>query len=184
MIISIGGMSGSGKNEVAKIISAKLGVKFYSVGDFRRKMAADRNITIKMLNDSGEFHDFTDKQADDFVKKLTKEEANFVISGRLAYNFSSDSIKILLKSHLRIRSERAYVDEKEMESFRDLGDAIANLIGREKSDIYRFKKYYNLDCNNELQYDFVLNTDFVSFEEAANDIIEFLKKENILKEAV
>ncbi|MFH1376714.1 MAG: (d)CMP kinase [Candidatus Woesearchaeota archaeon] len=182
MIISICGMSGSGKSNVAKLLAEKLGMKHYSIGDIRRNMAIERNITLKRLNDVGEHQKFTDKQADDKCFKLGKEEANFVIDGRLVYHFIPESVKIFLKSHLRIRAEKAYIDEKKMEEFRDLGDAIAALIGREKSDQYRFKKYYEIDCNNELQYDLIINTDYLSFEEVVDKVIEFLKKESILKE--
>jgi predicted cytidylate kinase len=184
MIISIGGMSGSGKNRVASILAERLGMKSYSIGEFRRNMAAERNITLTQFNNVGEKQDFTDKKADDHLEKLGKEGDNFIVAGRLAFHFIPDSVKILLKSHLRIRAERAYNDERDLEKFRDLGDSIANLIGREKSDVCRFKNYYDVDCNNELAYDLVINTDNLNFEEVAEKIIEFLKKENILKEAI
>lgn len=180
----MGGMSGTGKNNVARILSERLGIKTYSIGDFRREMAVERNISLTKLNQLGENQDFTDKQADNYLENLGKNKGSFIISGRLAFYFIPNSIKVLLKSHLRVRSERAYNDEKTFESFRDFGDAIANLIGRERSDQLRFKNRYDVDCNNELQYDLVINTDYMGFEEVANKIIEFLKKENILKEAI
>jgi cytidylate kinase len=184
MIISIGGQSGSGKNEVAKVLANKLGIKFYSVGNFRRDMAVERNINLTRLNDVGEKQDFTDKKADEFVKKLGNDEDNFVIAGRLAHYFIPNSVKILLKAHLRIRAERAYTEEREMEGYRDLGDAIASLINREKSDRYRFKKYYGIELDNEMEYDLIISTDNLTYEEVAEQIIDFLKKEGILKEVV
>lgn len=177
-------MAGSYKNEVSKLLAEKLNIKHYSAGTLRKNMAIERNLNLAKLNIIGEKQEFTDKIVDEETAKLGKEEKKFVIDGRLAYHFIPKSVKILLKAHLRIRAERAYIEEKELEEFRDLGDAIASLIGREKSDQYRYKKYYNIDCNNELQYDLIIDTDYLSSEEVIDKILEFLKRENILKEAI
>lgn len=182
MIISIGGLSGSGKESISELLGEKLGMKSYSVGEIRRKMAAERNITLSKLNDIGEKQDFTDKKVDNEIENLGKRNDNFIISGRLAHHFIPNSVKIFLKAHLRFRSERTYGDEKKFENFRDLGDAIASLLNREKSDQIRFKQYYEIDCNDELRYDLVLNRDHLTNDEIVEQIIDFLKKENILTE--
>jgi len=184
MIITIGGMSGSYKNKVARIISERLGSKHCSIGNIRKKLAVERNITLEDLNYIGEKQEFTDKQADEQSILIGKKKGSFVVDGRLAYHSIPKSIKVLLKAHLRIRADRVYIEEKDMEGFRDIGDAMAALINREKSDQYRFNKYYDLNCNDELKYDLVINTDYLSDNEVAEQIVEFLKKENMLKELI
>ena len=180
MIISISGQAGSGKSSVAKEISGFLNLKHYSMGDLRRKMARDRDITIAELNKLGEKRDFTDKQVDEYQKELSKKESNFIVDGRLSYYLIPHSIKIFLKAHLRTRAERVYTDERTEEKFRDLGDAIASLIERENSDQVRYSQYYNIDCMNELQYDLVLDTTYMSIGEVREEIIKFIKTEKII----
>jgi cytidylate kinase len=180
MIISISGQAGSGKSSVAKELAQSLNLKHYSMGDLRRKMAQNRNITLAELNELGEKRDFTDKQVDEYQKELAKKENNFIVDGRLSYYFIPDSIKIFLKAHLRIRAERVYNDERDEEKFRDIGDAIASLIERENSDKSRYSKYYNLDCMNELQYDLVLDTTYLSIEEVKLEVQKFIKTEKII----
>ncbi len=184
MIITISGQAGSGKSSVARYLSENLKLKHHSMGDLRRKMARDRNLNLAKLNELGEKEDFTDKQVDEMQTEIGKKEDNFVMDGRLSYYFIPNSIKIYLKANLRIRAERVYNDERVEENFRDLGDAIASLIEREKSDQRRYKKYYEIDTTNELQYDVVIDTSRMGIEEVGEKIIEFLKKENIIKEAI
>ena len=180
MIISISGQAGSGKSSVAKELAQSLNLKHYSMGDLRRKMAQNRNITLAELNEMGEKRDFTDKQVDEYQKELAKKESNFIIDGRLSYYFIPESVKIFLKAHLRTRAERVYNDERKEEKFRDIGDSIASLIEREKSDQTRYNQYYNVDCMNQLQYDLVLDTTNLDIEEVRKEILKFIKTEKII----
>ena len=62
MIITISGSAGSGKSTIVVMISKKLNIKRYSVGDFRRNLAKEKNITLEQLNKIGEKEDFTDRR--------------------------------------------------------------------------------------------------------------------------
>ncbi|MFH1364907.1 MAG: AAA family ATPase, partial [Candidatus Aenigmatarchaeota archaeon] len=87
MIISICGISGSGKSTISKLLAERLGYKHYSIGEIRRKMAVDRGMTLAELNKLGEKEDFTDKEVDKFQEELGKKEDNFVIDGRTSFHF-------------------------------------------------------------------------------------------------
>ncbi len=180
MIISISGTAGSGKSSAAKQLAGVLGMKHYSVGDLRKDMAKKRNMSLAEFNKMGEEKDFTDKEADDFQIELGEKEDGFVIDGRLSYHFIPKSIKIYLKAHIRARAERIYNEERSNERFRDLGDSIASLIERDKSDNLRYAKYYNLNPTNELQYDFVLDTTYLNLNEAVAEILKFIKQEKLI----
>ena len=65
MIISIGGVPGSGKTSVAKILGQRLSMAFYSMGGLRAKMATERGLTIDELNALGEKDRTTDTSVDD-----------------------------------------------------------------------------------------------------------------------
>jgi radical S-adenosyl methionine domain-containing protein 2 len=180
MIITISGQAGNNKTEVARYLSRELKLKFYSIGELRKQMAKKRHMRLSELNKLGEKRNFTDKEVDDYQKELGKKETNLIVSGRLSNNFIPNSIKILLKAHLRIRADKTYNKEKRQERFRDIGDAIATLIEREKSDQKRYLKYYNIDCTSELQYDLIINTDNLNVEDTVNKILEFIQKEKIM----
>lgn len=181
MIISISGQSGTNKTEIARSLAKKLNLKHYSIVEHRKKMAQERNITLAKLNKVGESQDFTDKQVDEFQAEMAKKEKKLIVDGKLSYYFIPDSIKIYLKAHVRIRAERSYNKEKEANEYRDLGDAIASTIEREKSDLKRFQKYYKIDPTNELQYDLVVDNSHENIEETAIKILEFLEKEILVK---
>jgi len=155
-------------------------MKHYSVGELRKDMAKKRNMSLAEFNKMGEEKDFTDKEADDFQIELGEKEDGFVIDGRLSYHFIPKSIKIYLKAHIRARAERIYNEERSNERFRDLGDSIASLIERDKSDNLRYAKYYNLNPTNELQYDFVLDTTYLNLNEAVAEILKFIKQEKLI----
>ena len=106
MIITISGMPGSGKTTVAKLLAKRLGYEHYSMGDLRGKMAMERGISIDELNKLGEKESWTDKEADDYQKKLGETEDNFVTDGRTGFHFIPHSRKIFLKVDLRIGAER------------------------------------------------------------------------------
>ena len=180
MKITISGTAGSGKSTVARQLAGILGMKHYSVGDIRREMAKKRNMSLAEFNKMGEEKDFTDKEADDYQIDLGEKEDCFVIDGRLSYHFIPESLKIYLKAHVRTRAERIYNDERAEEKFRDLGDAIASLIERDKSDKTRYLRYYNLDPSTELQFDLVLDTTYLNVEEIIAEILKFIKQEKII----
>ena len=79
MIITISGKPGSGKSTIAKIIAKKLKYDFFSAGDYRGEMAIKKGMTIDQLNKLGEKEDWTDKQVDDELKRISKKKDNIVV---------------------------------------------------------------------------------------------------------
>ena len=180
MIITISGQSGTYKQEVSKELAKKLNFKHFSATEARKKMAEERNITIANLNKIGETQDFTDKKIDETTSSFSKKQKNLVVDGKLSYYFVPDSIKIYLKANIRARAERSYNKERDKEKYRDIGDAIAFLLEREKSDIKRFENFYKINPLNELQYDLVIDNSQLTPEETLEKIITFLNNEKII----
>ncbi len=185
MIISISGKPGSGKSTIAKIISKKLKMKHYYIGALRREMARKRKMTIHEFNKLGEKENFTDKEVDDYVKKLGKEEDNFIIESRTAFHFIPDSIKIFLdvdeeEGARRILNEKTSALEKRNEPiYRNLREVKKKNKERMKSDKKRYKKYYNIDWNKSENFDFVLDTTNLSIEETKQLVLDYIKAKHI-----
>jgi len=176
MIITISGQAGSGKSTVAAALAKKLGFRHYSIGDIRRKMAKERGITLAELNKLGEKEMFTDKDVDGYQKGLGEKEDNFVIDGRLSFHFIPHSVKVYLKADINARVKRVFQDERTEEHFHNTEDTKKALEEREKSDTKRYKKYYNLDCNDRKHYDLVIDSSEIPAENAVEKILKFVKE--------
>lgn len=175
MIITISGKPGSGKSTIADILAKKLGMKRFSVGDFRREMAKKKGMTINELNKLGEKESFTDKDADEWQKNIGKTCDNFIIDGRLSYYFIPNSLKIFLDVSPKMGAKRIMKQKREEEKFPDLKTAVKYWHQRADSDRKRYKKYYNLDPYKFNNFDFILDASELSIEETADKISEFIE---------
>jgi cytidylate kinase len=175
MIITIGGKAGSGKSSVAKQLAKKLGYKFYSAGDVRRKYALSKGMSLAELNRQAEKNPFSDKMVDEYLKKMAESEDDFVVDGRMGFYFIPKSIKILLEADEKARAERLIGRGKSEENPEDLKEALKLVRQRDASDVVRYKKLYNINPYEEKHYDFVLDTTNNTVEESADEIYSFVK---------
>jgi cytidylate kinase len=181
MIITIGGDAGSGKSTVAQAVAAKLGYKYYSVGNLRRQMAAARGLTIEAYNKLGETDPSTDKEADAYQEKLGKTEDNFVLESRLGWKFVPKSLKIFLSVDEKEAAGRILRDHKEGKRpseirMKTLKDALEHIRERRKSDLLRYKKYYNVNHLDKKHYDVVIDTTGKTVEKVAEEVLAIVHK--------
>lgn len=185
MIISISGVPGSGKTSVAKILAGQLGMKFYSMGDLRGKMAMERGITIDELNKIGEEDKTTDTSVDDYQKKLGQQEDHFIVEGRLSWHFIPHSFKIFLDCAPMVAAQRIYAAKRaspgktraDEAAYASVEEAKAALDARIASDAVRYKKHYGIDYRDPSHYDFALDTTgLVSAQETADRLLAELKR--------
>ena len=170
--ITISGFPGSGKTSVGRKIAERFDCSFYSMGDLRGKMAMDRGISLNELNRLGEAESWTDKDVDNYQKELGEKEDNFVMEGRLSYFFIPQSIKVFLKVDLKEGARRIFVDQRaDEEKVEVLDEMIEAIKNRVESDRKRYKKYYDIDCYSELQYDIVVDSTDISIDEVAEEVI-------------
>ena len=54
MIITISGIAGSGKSTVAKLLAKKLNYNHYSIGEFMRDIAKEKNTSLLELSNLAE----------------------------------------------------------------------------------------------------------------------------------
>jgi cytidylate kinase len=162
MIITLGGMPGSGKSTVGKYLSERFKLKKYSMGDLRRRMAVDRGMTLEELNKLGEKEAWTDKDADDYQKNVLAKEDGFVIDGRLSWFFIPDSIKIYLKVDAKKGAERIFKEqrgesrgEKKWNSAEEVQKFNEERV---KSDAKRYKQLYDIDPTVLENYDIIIDT--------------------------
>ena len=175
MIITISGKAGSGKSTVAKLLSEKLYIKHYSIGDLMRVIAQEKGITLLELNKMAEEDKSIDFELDNKLKELGKTKDNFVVDGRLtAYFIPHAEVRVFLKTDDKVRAERILRDKRQHEKSATLKEALANIRQREQSEKKRYKLYYGVDYTDEKLYNFVIDTTKLTPAEVVSRILEFV----------
>jgi len=165
MRITIAGKIGSGKSTVSKYLAEKFHLKRYGMGDMMRQMALDRGMTIAELNKAGEKEEWTDRQVDEYQKKLAKED-NFIIDGRLSWHFIPDSIKVFLTVNSFVGAQRVMKDKRRSEKgYKSIEEAKKADEERVKSDVKRYKNLYGIDPYKIENYDIIIDTSDMSMDE-------------------
>jgi len=176
MILTITGDLGSGKSTVAKLVSKELKLKYYSTGSIFRKLAADMQLSLKELGELAKKDKRIDKRIDDYQKKLGEKEDDFILEGRLGFHFIPKSVKICLKVKLEEAAKRIMQDNRSDEKFSNLKEATESINLRRKMEKERYQELYNLDIDNEKNYNLIIDTTIIPATEVAKKIIKYLKE--------
>jgi cytidylate kinase len=177
MKITIGGLAGAGKSTIAKLLAKKLNLKHYSNGDFMRAIAEQKGLSLLQLSKLAEKDSSIDRELDERQIALGKTEDNFVIDSRLGFHFIPDSIKLFLDAPLKIRIERILADKSRVENNPNFEEAKVNIKKREKSELKRYKDYYNLNPYDISNFDFIIETTGKSPDKVADRIIELISNQ-------
>lgn len=111
MKITMSGEAGAGKGTLKGGLKQKLGYETWSMGDMRREVDKKHGLTIHELNEIGKKEEWTDKETDEFQKKLGKKD-NIIVNGRLSWYFIPDSFKIYLETNDREAAKRKFEQKK------------------------------------------------------------------------
>ena len=152
MIITISGAPGTGTTTLARGLAAELHLRWVNSGKLFRKIATEKNISVKEMNHLAEKGPEIDYLIDDAQKALAKEGPG-IFEGRLSGHLLDANLRVLLKADLKERAERISKRESKL-----LEDAMHETRIREESEARRYKMYYNIDINDFSTYDLVVDT--------------------------
>ena len=170
MIITIGGLAGTGTTTLAEVLSERLDVPYISAGFIFREMAAEHGMSVLEFSEFAEGNDDIDKEIDRRQAELAKSSDNLIVEGRLSAHFVDADLKLWLVTPLDVRSGR--IAERESKSV----DVAKNeIIIREKSEALRYHDIHNIDINNLDIYDLIINTDTFDPEQVTGIILTILK---------
>lgn len=184
MIISFNGEHGSGKSTIAEKVANSLGYSRFYMGQIFRDMARKRGMTLEEFQNLCKKTPAADKEVDDYVVKLSKENNNFVIESRTAWHFIPNSLKIYLKVNDQEAAKRILKEAGSENRKNELGniffeeEVIENLRKRRERDDERYQRYYGINIREEKNYDFVLDTMGMSIEEVTNKVLDFIKSKS------
>lgn len=172
MIITIGGLAGTGTSTTAKILSEILNIPFVSAGDIFRQMAAERGMDILEFSSLAENNTKIDTEIDCRQAKLAKESSNLILEGRLSAHFVENAdLRIWLITPFDVRAER--ICERESKTIDVVKEEV---IIRENSEALRYAEIHDIDISNLDIYDLIINTGSFDAESVAK-IIEKVTKE-------
>lgn len=170
--ITIAGDLGSGKSTVSKLIADEKKFNIYSTGDIQRNIAAKHNMSTLELNEYMKTHPEIDDEIDNYTKELNTAKESFILDSRMAWFFIPDSFKLYLRVQSRIAANRVYQDQiRVSEKYKDIDAAEKLILKRKQIENERFKKLYNVNCNDLDNYDFVIDTSYAAPEELSRVII-------------
>jgi CMP/dCMP kinase len=190
MIITINGDEGSGKTTIAKIISEKINFPRFTTGEIFREMSKKRGLSLVEYLKLGETDPNIDKEVDDYVIKLSREQDNFIIDSRVAWHFIPNSLKIYLAVSENEGAKRIYKEilgknnrNETKKTPPSVKYVLEKVRERRKTDDKRYLQYYGIDIRDKNNYDFVLDTTHISAEEACKKVISYIEKELRIKNA-
>ena len=170
MIITLGGLAGTGTTTTAELLSEKLDIPYISAGYVFRQMASERGMSVLEFSEFAEGNDDIDKEIDKRQAELAKSSDNLIVEGRLSAYFVEADLKLWLVTPFDVRSQR--IAERESKS---VDVASEEIIAREESEALRYMDIHNIDIKNMDIYDLIINTGTFNPEEVSEIILTTLK---------
>ncbi len=176
MIITLGGTPGSGKSTVGRILAERLGYEFLSMGSIRREFAKKNGMTLEELNEQAKHDPESDNLVDEYLKELSQKD-ELIIDARLGWHFIPESFKVWITASEEERAKRIFNHDREEEKFASEQHILKRNKERLEEDRERYLKLYGIDYTKPENYDFVIDTTSISAEEAANIILDEVRKD-------
>lgn len=169
--------AGSGKWTVSKLLAEKLWYEIVSIGDMKRKLAAEMWINIIEFNKMGDNPENAkefDLKYEEFQQNL-KLTDNIILDSRLWFYAQPKAFKILLDVDEEIAGERIFKAERSTDKHATKKHAINEVKERNSSDKERYMKLYNVDLWDPNNYNLVIDTSERTPEEVLEIILDEFK---------
>lgn len=174
-IITIAGAVGSGKSSTARRVAEELAYEHFSSGDFFRRVARDRNLSIEALNLAAEEQQDIDRRVDELLQRIGREKHHLVIDSRLAYHWIPESFKVYLSLDVDTTAERIFKHINTEGRLSQTGSFVEevrrNIEIRNGSERKRYQALYGIDVTDTSGFDLVIDTKKYPLETVAEKVI-------------
>ena len=167
MIITIGGVAGSGTTTASKILSEKMNIPYISAGDIFRQMAVEHEMDILKFSEYAEDNIEIDKKIDQRQAEIAQENEALIVEGRLSAYFIDADLKVCFIAPLDVRAER--ISQREG---KPLSMVKKEIIQRGESEAKRYQEIHQIDIKNLDIYDLIINTHSFNPQSIANIILK------------
>ncbi len=171
MIITIGGLAGTGTTTAAKKVSKILDIPYISAGDVFRQLAVEHNMSLLEFSEFAEGNDEIDIALDKRQAKIANEADNLIVEGRISAFFVDADYYIWLTAPEEVRAER--ISEREDKS---LETVIYEIRERSASEKKRYQEIHNIEIDDLSIYDLIINTSTFDEEKTADIIVRSINK--------
>ena len=177
-IITLSGMLGSGKSTIGKMLAQRLGFEFYSTGNVQRQIAKRYGVTTLELNEMCKTNPDIDKEIDSVFMDLPLTGKDYIVDSRMAFHFIPSSFKVKLNVDCQVAAERIMNDTARQgeQKYATVEESVQALVTRRQLEVERFKKIYQVDIDNEYNFDYVLDTTHHTPTELCDKIIARFEK--------
>lgn len=183
-IISLAGDLSSGKGTVSKILMKDLNYKVYRNGDYFRKLAKEKGMSVTEFNEYVKQHNEIDIQIENSAKEYAQNHNNFIIDARLGWYAVPESFKVYLKVDIDVAAKRAFENQdeekKQTERFETIEEQKKDMQKRFKLENERYYQVYGVRKDDMSNYDLIIDTTNLTPQEVANNIkqeyLKWLKK--------
>lgn len=176
MKITLAGVPGSGKSTLRNTLAQHFNLQTKGTGDFMRSIAQKygyRDIT-QFLVEYVSNHPEIDHEVDDAQKEFGKVHDDFVLDAHLGFLFVPDSIKIFLKCDPMVMAQRIFQARRSTESAKNVEETLLANQKRVETMKRNFKKLYDVDAHAESNFDFVIDTTYLTTQQVADGVIAFI----------
>lgn len=169
MIVTVGGLPGTGTSTLCGILEKELGLPYVYAGQIFRQEAASRGLSLAELNELAQ----TDKSVDLALDKRQIEllrRGNLILEGRMAgwlshrYEIVAIRVWVVCDEDERIRR----LVERDGGDLEEQRRATAERVAQEQD---RYRRYYDADVNDRSIYDLVLDSTGLSPPELAAEVL-------------
>lgn len=175
MRLTISGPPGSGKTTACKILSERLGIRAVVFGEFFRKLAKDRGMTLAEFGELAEKDPSIDRQIDGMILDVARENPDIILESRLAAHMLTQNgipaFRVYLEAGLDVRIKRVGIREGELYE-----EIHSHTVERQSSEAKRYKMYYNIDVEDKSVYDLIVNTDNLDPDQVADTILKGIEE--------
>lgn len=174
MIITLTGKPCCGKSTTAEIFCRKYNFERIYAGAIFKEKAREMGISTAELCSSEKCIEI-DYEVDNFLKSIyeTRINDNLIIESRTSWSFMPKAFNVFIDVDDLTMAERLFnSDRTGKEKPKSLEDAMFQCTVRYNADVSRYKKIYNIDCDNMENYNLVINNSNLTPEETADKIYE------------
>lgn len=178
-IISISGNIAGGKSEICSILADMLCMQVYAASQSFRALSREYNMSLVDFNEYIKEMPEIDKKVEEKTAEYAKNNNKIILDARLGWYVVPESFKVYIKADIDVASKRLKSFcvrrgiEEQYETQEEAKDAI---LKREALERERYEKQYNIDLDDESNYDLVVDSSVKGLFEVANEIaIEYKK---------
>jgi len=175
MRITISGPPGSGKTTACGKLSEKLGVRAVVFGEFFRRLAKERGMTLGEFGELAEKDPAIDETIDGMILAVAREDTDIILESRLsAHMLTKNNIpafRVYLEASPEIRIKRVGLRDGEL-----FDEVYRHTIERQSSEAKRYKMYYNIDIEDKSVYDLIINTDDLDPDQVVDRILKGIEE--------